>query len=92
MRAREKKFLKPVERIAAPLDIEFRRSPRGAYNLRILRRRDLLIDVSARSLDKLQYDFAQAIVAVRRSGMVREFKWRGPSATNTGALNKVRAA
>jgi hypothetical protein len=76
MKKRESEFLKLVERIAAPLDIEFTRQHRASYRLRLLKHAEPVVDVSARSLDKLQYDLAKSIVATKRNGMVREFKWR----------------
>ena len=74
MKAKEAQFLKLVKRIAAPLDIEFTRSPRSAYRVRLLRRNEPVIDISARSLDRLQYELAACVVAVKRSRMVQGFR------------------
>jgi len=74
MTKREATLLNLVRRVSHPLDVEFGRSPGGPYRLRILRKREVLIEVSSRSLERIQYQFAAAIVSVKRSGMVPEFQ------------------
>lgn len=81
MSNREQILLKLVRRASYPLDVEFSKSPAGPYILRIHRKREVLIDISSKSLVRVQYDFAAAIVAIRRSGIAPECNLRARKRT-----------